>query len=260
MRRPTARSLLVVATALTLTVVVADQARPALLQPVRDVAADVWSPAQGALGATDQRVASLTAERDRAAMELADARQNEADRAAVAALLASPAAKGRHVRAARAVGFEVNPSTAVVQQVSLDAGSADGIQVDQAVISAAGLVGRVASVTATSSTVVLITDRSSVVASRVGDGTLATVTGAAPAGVGARGPGLISVQSVAGTAIAAGQPVVTLGSLGGRPYPAGLVIGTVVSVDPASAVRPPTAVVRPSVDLSTLDVVGVLTS
>lgn len=65
---------------------------------------------------------------------------------------------------------------------------------------------------------------------------------------------------VAGGGVARGDQVTTLGSLGGAPYPPGLVIGTVTSVDPASDTRPPSATVRPDIDLSRLDVVGVLTS
>lgn len=260
MRRPSARAVVVAAAAVTLTVAVADQARPALLQPVRTAAAQVWSPVQRALEATDDRVATTTEQRDRASLEAGQLRRTVAEDAAVERLLGSASATGHRLRPARVVGFETNPATAVVQRVSLDVGTADGIGVDRAVVSADGLVGRVDSVTRSSCTVVLVTDRSSIVAARVGSGALATVTGSAPLGAGARRPGLLSLQSVAGTAIAAGQPVVTLGSLGGRPFPAGLVIGTVVSVDRASDVHPPSGAVRPAVDPSRLDIVGVLTS
>lgn len=260
MRGPSARAVVATVAAVTVGVAVVDQARPALLQPVREVAAQAWSPVQRAVGATDERVTGLTAERDRAVAALGDARQVAADRRAAAAVFGSAQVAGHRVRAARVVGFETNPVTALVQRVTLDVGRADGVDTDRAVVSADGLVGRVASVTTHSCTVVLITDRSSVVAARVGSGTLATVTGIAPPGVGARPPGQISLQSVAGTAIAAGQPVTTLGSLGSRPYPAGLIIGHVASVDPVSQLRPPSGAVRPAVDLSRLDVVGVLLS
>ena len=224
------------------------------------MAADVWSPVQRAVGSTDERVRTLTAERDAATRQLADAQQWREDRAAVEKLLGSSAAAGHTVRAAQVIAFENNPKTAVVQRITLDVGSDDGIEDDRAVVSADGLVGRVSSVAKTSCEVTLVTDPSSVVAARVGSGVLGTVTGKSPTGVAAHPPGDVSVVVVAGGAVARGDRVTTLGSLGGTPYPPGLLIGTVTSVDPASDTRAPTATVRPAIDLTRLDVVGVLTS
>lgn len=249
-----------VAAAATLGIAVVDQASPHLLAPVRDVAADVWSPLQRAVGTTDERVRTLTAERDAATRQLADARQWSSDRAAVEKLMGSAAAAGHTVRAAQVIAFETNPRTAVVQRITLDVGSNDGIHSDRAVISADGLVGRVSSVAKTSCEVTLVTDPSSVVAARVGSGVLATVTGRSPTGVAAHPPGDVSVVVVGGGQVARGDRVTTLGSLGGTPYPPGLSIGTVTGVDPASDTRPPSATVRPAIDLSSLDIVGVLTS
>lgn len=215
---------------------------------------------QRAVGSTDERVRTLTAERDAATRQLADAQQWREDRAAVEKLLGSSAAAGHTVRAAQVIAFENNPKTAVVQRITLDVGSDDGIEDDRAVVSADGLVGRVSSVAKTSCEVTLVTDPSSVVAARVGSGVLGTVTGKSPTGVAAHPPGDVSVVVVAGGAVARGDRVTTLGSLGGTPYPPGLLIGTVTSVDPASDTRAPTATVRPAIDLTRLDVVGVLTS
>ena len=215
---------------------------------------------QRAVGSTDERVRTLTAERDAATRQLADAQQWREDRAAVEKLLGSSAAAGHTVRAAQVIAFENNPKTAVVQRITLDVGSEDGIEDDRAVVSADGLVGRVSSVAKTSCEVTLVTDPSSVVAARVGSGVLGTVTGKSPTGVAAHPPGDVSVVVVAGGAVARGDRVTTLGSLGGTPYPPGLLIGTVTSVDPASDTRAPSATVRPAIDLTRLDVVGVLTS
>ena len=249
-----------VAAAATLGIAVVDQASPHLFTPVRDVAADVWSPLQRAAGSTDERVRTLTEQRDAATRQLADAQQLRADRAAVEKLLGSSAAAGHTLRAAQVIAFETNPKTAVVQRITLDVGSNNGIHQDRAVISADGLVGRVTAVARTSCEVTLVTDPSSVVAARVGSGVLGTVTGRSPTGVAAHPPGDVSVIVVAGGQVARGDQVTTLGSLGGTPYPPGLVIGTVTAVDPASDTRAPSATVRPAIDLSSLDVVGVLTS
>ena len=58
--------------------------------------------------------------------------------------------------------------------------------------------------------------------------------------------------------MAAGDRVTTLGSVGGRPYVPGIVVGTVTSVDPAQGQLTATAVVRPAVDASRLDIVAVV--
>lgn len=55
-----------------------------------------------------------------------------------------------------------------------------------------------------------------------------------------------------------GDGVSTLGSVGGIPYPAGLRIGTVSSVETAVGTVAQTGVLTPSVDATSLDVVAVL--
>ena len=50
----------------------------------------------------------------------------------------------------------------------------------------------------------------------------------------------------------------TLGSVGGRPYVPGIVVGTVTAVDPPRGQLTATAAVRPAVDPSRLDVVAVV--
>jgi len=58
--------------------------------------------------------------------------------------------------------------------------------------------------------------------------------------------------------VTVGDVVKTLGSVHERPYPPGIAVGTVASVDPAAGRLTATAVVRPAVDVARLDVVAVL--
>ena len=57
----------------------------------------------------------------------------------------------------------------------------------------------------------------------------------------------------------AGDAVTTLGSPGSRPYPPGIAVGEVTRVERAPGRLTDTAVVRPAVDLATIDVVAVVT-
>jgi rod shape-determining protein MreC len=57
-----------------------------------------------------------------------------------------------------------------------------------------------------------------------------------------------------------GDPVVSWGSRGGSPYVAGVPIGQVVSVRSSPAELTQTATIRPYVNFSSLDLVGVVTS
>jgi rod shape-determining protein MreC len=154
----------------------------------------------------------------------------------------------------RTVGASVVASSASNFQwsVTIDAGAAQGIATDMAVLDADGLVGRVTRVTADYATVLLITDPASGVAA-----TLAR--GKAPGIVKGSGEQLLSFQPVrAGTRVERGDPVVTQGYQGSV-FPAGLPIGVVERVDPAGAASlVPQVAVRPYASLGALDVVAIV--
>lgn len=177
--------------------------------------------------------------------------------AAVAGLAGAPDLAGSTFLAARVVGVG-RQGAAGPERVTLDIGSKDGVRADLSVVSADGLVGRVVEVSPWTCDVSLVGGADVVVGVRVGAaGTLGSV------GSGARGPrhrsaGLLNLTVVERGSIAVGDPVTTLGSVGGSPFPAGLRVGTVQEVDRSPGDLTPTAAVRPSVDPTTLDVVGVL--
>jgi rod shape-determining protein MreC len=88
-------------------------------------------------------------------------------------------------------------------------------------------------------------------------GTLGSV-GSGAQGEHRRPAGELNLTVVERGAVRPGDVVTTLGSVGGSPFPSGLRVGTVTSVDEVPGDLTPTAAVRPAVDLTTLGVVGVL--
>ena len=114
---------------------------------------------------------------------------------------------------------------------------------DSAVLVAGGLVGRVTSVTPTTSSVLLVTDPASSVAARVGPHAALLQGSGDP-----HGAHLSHLDPLAEVAV--GQRVTTLGSDDGWPYPAGIRVGTVRSVTGELGDLDRVVSVEPSVTLS----------
>lgn len=257
-RPQTRRRVLAVGVAGCLLAVVVDQAAPAATTPVRRVAAEVLSPVESLFGG-DDNPNSVARQRDAAVRSAGDTRNNEATLRQLRTLLGSAPADGRRFVAARVIGYTTGTTPGTVQRVTIDAGSSDGLRVNLTVIATQGLVGRIVEVASRSATVELLTDPDAAVGVRVGDGgTLAAVSAKVPAGLAARASGLLTLR-VTGTAqVKVGDRATTLGSIDQAPYVAGVPVGTVVSVDPDRGQGAPTAVLRPAVDVSRLDLVGVV--
>jgi len=139
--------------------------------------------------------------------------------------------------------------------VTIDAGSDAGVGPDMTVVNNDGLVGRVLRVTRTTATVLLVIDPDSTVGGRVGSSMeIGFVTGSGSlrqeAGLDLR---LVDDASVP----ARGDTVVTWGSTTG-PYAPGVPIGTITEVYSSLREASQRAVVKPFVDFSALDVVGVM--
>ena len=201
----------------------------------------------------------LRRDNERLAEELRRSRTAQSDGKALAALLASPATSGARVVPARVVGVGA-PGPQGVVRVTIDVGSRDGVDADRTVVAAGGLVGRVASVAPWTSDVLVVGGPDVVVGARVGaGGTLATVGGATVSGAD-RGSGELGLTLVQTGALAVGDEVRTLGSIDGRPFVPGVLVGTVTRVEPQRGRLAPSGTVRPAVDVSTLSVVGVLLS
>jgi rod shape-determining protein MreC len=142
--------------------------------------------------------------------------------------------------------------------VEIDEGASAGIHVNDPVINAEGLVGRVAEVASDAAVVDLITDSSMAVSARIGT---SNNTGLVEPKVG--DPNNLLLQFLPATSQPLkGENVVTSGTLAASPdtslYPPGIMIGQVTSVNEESAYK--SVNVKPAVNLHNLDIVQVLTA
>ena len=141
--------------------------------------------------------------------------------------------------------------------VTLDAGSNDGIKVDETVLNGSGFVGTVTQVSADTSTVLLASDASSVVGVELaGGGQIGSVTGT---GKSMSGSALLRLSLFDANAVLhPGQQVVTYASVGNKPQVQGVPVGTIVSVSRNAGALTQSAMVRPAVSFTALGVVGVV--
>ncbi|MEV0826079.1 rod shape-determining protein MreC [Nonomuraea rubra] len=237
------RALVLLVLAASVLLVVIDRA-VAPLAPVREAGAGVYGAVQSAVGTAarafggEERLREL--ERENAALR---ARLLSSGTRSVARL-GVPA--GHQGVAAHVVGFGRG------QSVTIDAGASSGVARDVTVLNADGLVGKVAWAGASTASVSLITDAGSSIGARMaGSGELGVVTGAP-------GEGLRLSLFDPNAPLAVGDQVVTLGSAGGRPYVAGVPIGTVAALESAPGAATRTALVRPAARLSALALVAVI--
>ena len=144
-------------------------------------------------------------------------------------------------------------------QVTIDKGSASGIERNQAVINGQGLVGRVTEVTGSTAIVTLITNHTTQIGGKVSDSGVQGLVG-----VEAGHPTDLVLDDLSGKdVVTRGQIVVTAGTTSKvdrfpSPYPRNIPIGRVTSVeDPDTDDQ--RAHVAPFADLRRLDLVEVLT-
>jgi rod shape-determining protein MreC len=236
-------------------------ATSAVLGPVESVAASVARPVGdipryfGNVADLRRRNAQLeTAKaelRTRLRAETANSRRSvELDRIAAFADTA-----GYSVVPAQVVAM--GPAQSFSRTVTVDVGTSDGVVPDLTVINSDGLVGRVVRAASDTATVLLITDAKSVVGGRLSRSMeLGFLTGDGQVS----GDAALKLSLVDHTVSPKrGEVVVSWGSRGGAPYLPGVPIGSVVSVHSSPAELTETAEIRPYVDFSSLDVVGVVT-
>lgn len=252
----------------SITLVLLDLRGSSAIGGLRGLTATVIGPIETAVGAAAAPFVSVAqsvtsfgdseARAEVAAQQLADATgsgQTQADTTRAAAQLEAM------LNAAGTRGFQVVPARVVAYgsaqtfsgTVTIDAGSNDGLTTDQSVMNGSGIVGKIISLGPTTSTVQLVTDDDSVVGARL------VKTGDAGALQGTGQPGESILRLLDPTSpVKEGDQLVTFGSPDGKPYVAGLPLGTVIGMrgEPGQADR--VAIVAPAARMGALDIVGVV--
>jgi rod shape-determining protein MreC len=236
--------------------------------PLHGVGADLFGPVERGAGYVTRPVVSafdavsggdsgtisaLQTQNDTLRAELAQAQAVEAESPQLKSLLRLSSRSGYRVVAASVVGAGGSYS----DTVTIDAGSRDGIAVNDTVLNGAGLVGTVTQTSALDSTVLLATDADSTVGVRLAKtGQIGAVTGT---GSTMAGSGTLRLRLFAANAtLTPGEQLVTFGSVNDSPYVPGVPVGTITAVTSAAGALTQTAQVRPAADFSSLGVVGVV--
>jgi len=139
-----------------------------------------------------------------------------------------------------------------IRTVTIDAGAQDGLKLGQTVINGQGLVGRVTSLGPSSATVLLATDPSFTVGARLAS----SMEMGAVTGQGSDPMSLVLFNPQA--LVRPGDALVTLGISGNKAFIPGIPIGEVYKVEATPGALSRTALVKPYVSFTTLDVVGVV--
>jgi rod shape-determining protein MreC len=262
-----ARTLLALLVVVTLVLLVVDAAASpgGATDRLRSAASTVLGPALGSVTSAGRSVGDAVSalgggprreidrlRRENASLRLqAAATQDDRRRAHELDDLLRTAGLGRYrIVPARVVA--VAPADDGVRSVTIDAGSRDGIRVDMTVMSGEGLVGRVRRVGPLTADVLLLTDPSFSVGVRLeATGRIGVVRGAGDKPLRLE---LLDAQ----TTVEPGARMVTLGSVGDRPFVPGVPVGEVLDVRRSPGTLTRTGSVRPFVDPGTLDLVAVV--
>lgn len=231
-----------------------------LLSPAQEQAAVVARPVRDIPGFFEThkelrtQIRNLEAENANLRGEIATTSEVRRRAAELDGLLQAASSTGLALVPARVVSM--GPAQSFTHSVTIDAGTSSGVRADMTVLNNQGLVGRVIKASTRSATVLLLVDQDSVVGSRLGSNAeLGMLRGR---GV-LDGDGRLDLDLVDNSETPGKDDVVvTWGSRGGAPYVAGVPIGTVEAVFSSPREQAKHAVVRPFVDFSSVDLVGVV--
>jgi rod shape-determining protein MreC len=204
-------------------------------------------------GGSSSQVSSLQKQVLQLRADLSEAQLSKADYTELRKMLLVAGAGRYRVLATSVIAVGIGYQ----QTVTLDVGSKDGIRPQETVLNGDGLVGYVASVSPTTSTVLLATDGSAVVGVEAApSGQLGWVTGP---GKVADGSGLMHLQMLNSAAVLKpGDQLVTSASVNDKPYVPGVPVGVVTKLIVTNGALTAAALVRPYVDFGALGVVGVV--
>lgn len=229
----------------------------AVLGPVEQVAAAIARPVGDAvngvstLGDGRDELARLRRENQELTRQLRTS-ELARNRAAELDALLRIAGAGRY-RVVPAQVIAVGSAQSFSWTVTIDAGRRDGVRPDLTVLNGDGLVGRVKTAGPTTATVLLAIDPDSSVGVRLeASMEVGFTTGQGMAD-------LLDLRLLDGqSSVAPGDRLVSFGSQAGTPYVPGVPVGEVSSVQGTPGSQTRTAKVRPYVDFSALDLVGVV--
>jgi rod shape-determining protein MreC len=221
-----------------------ERAASAIVRPISR-----WVDGLTSIGSSQQRIDELEAENDRLTLQL---RTSEVDRNRAQELddLLNVAGLGRY-RIVPAQVTAVGSARGFVRTVTIDAGARDGLKTDMTVLNGQGLVGRVTSVGATSATVLLLPDPRFTVGARLaGSMEIGAVSG--------QGTDPVNVTIFNPQAdLNLGDALVTLGGAD-SPFVPGVPIGEVYQIESTPGALTRSALVKPYVSFTSLDLVGVV--
>ncbi|MCA0331766.1 MAG: rod shape-determining protein MreC [Actinobacteria bacterium] len=221
-------------------------AASAIVRPISDFIGSVSS-----LGSKDQQISDLQRQVDELTQQL-NTTEYARNRARELDDLLRLAGAGQYEFVPAQV-IAYGPTQGFAWTVTVDAGSKDGVKVDQNVVNGQGLVGRVIRVTESTSTIALLVDATATVGARV--------EGSMEKGFlnGTGDPQALELQLLDPFApVQPGDRLVSFGVRGGA-YVPGIPLGTVVDVKGTPGQLTRLATVKPFVDVTTLDVVGIIT-
>lgn len=269
-----ARTALAVSVLVALTLMAVDATgRPnSAVEPLRLGAAEVFGPLEAGADAAVRPVTDLAALLVRSRELQADNTRLTDENAGLRAELATGEVDRARLAEYDALagitdrtGFElvnaevvaIGPAQAFRRTVTINAGTADGIRADRTVVNAAGLVGRVLRAGRHTATVLLVIDAGSVVGGRL-DRSMELGFLRGNGSLGADGRLVLDLVDPDSVPVS-GDTIVTWGSRGGSPYVPGVPVGTVGEVQAKAGDQSVTATVEPFADMTSLDVVGVVT-
>ncbi len=236
------------------------------LSRVRSVAAAIFGPVErgvsavarpvadvfGRIGGSGdaKKLAALRAENDQLKLRL-ESGSLDSNRAHELDKLLRVSSLGQYrIKPAQVVA--ISAAQGLSWSVTIDVGSSDGIKQDMTVLNGDGLVGRITTVGPSTSTVLLAADPAFSVGARLaGSMQIGMLTGQAAAPMKLQ---LLDAQA----AIKPGDRLVTFGSVADRPFVPGVPIGVVTAVKPTPGALTRTASVKPYVNFTALDTVGVV--
>ncbi|MFD3399913.1 rod shape-determining protein MreC [Kribbella sp. NPDC058693] len=264
------RTVLVLVILACFTLIVLDARRSAgsPVEPLREAASGVFGPLESTASSARQPVDNLRdrfAEMDRLKAENEKLKQDNEN--LTQELNTSDYARNRAQELDKllkvAPAYTMTPARVIgiggaqtfSHTVTIDAGTADGVHTDMTVMNGTGLVGRVVRTTTGTATVLLIGDRNSTVGGRLNSSmALGFVSGRGDVA------GTLDYKLVDPKARPkVGDRIVTWGSSGNAPYVPGVPIGLVTSVTPNEGSLGSTATIKPYVDPTRIDTVGVVT-